>query len=127
MRHLVEHSVTAGTLDRRYYRHLKDALEVEHLTIAGIVSRTAGWSSVAADDGVADIQRQTLATQHRRILVSGDDQTVAGVVHVRDTLRADAGCTAGDLMRPVLQLSSDTPVYRALHIMRQTRNHLAMV
>jgi CBS domain containing-hemolysin-like protein len=127
MRHLLEHSVTAGTLDRRYYRHLTAALELEHLTIADIVSRTAGLSTVAADDGVAAIQKQTLATQHRRILVSGEDQTVVGVVHVRDTLRADAGATARDLMRPVLRLSSDTPVYRALHIMRQTRNHLAMV
>ena len=30
-------------------------------------------------------------------------------------------------MGPVLRLPSDTPVDRALHIMRQTRNHLPMV
>ena len=30
-------------------------------------------------------------------------------------------------MRPVLRLQADTPVYRALHLMRQTRNHLAIV
>ena len=30
-------------------------------------------------------------------------------------------------MRPVLRLPSGMPVYRALHLMRQTRNHLAIV
>ena len=30
-------------------------------------------------------------------------------------------------MRPVLRLPVDIPVYRALHLMRQTRNHLAIV
>jgi CBS domain containing-hemolysin-like protein len=46
---------------------------------------------------------------------------------VRDTLRSDAGSTAADMMRPVLRLPADTPVYRALHTMRQTRNHLALI
>ena len=30
-------------------------------------------------------------------------------------------------MRPVLRLSAETPVYRALHVMRESRNHLAVV
>jgi CBS domain containing-hemolysin-like protein len=30
-------------------------------------------------------------------------------------------------MRSILRLPADTPVYRALHVMRQTRNHLALV
>jgi CBS domain containing-hemolysin-like protein len=49
------------------------------------------------------------------------------VVHVRDSLSAEPGATARDLMRPVLRLQPDIPVYRALHLMRQTRNHLAIV
>ena len=57
----------------------------------------------------------------------GDDHAIVGVVHVRDSLRARPGATAGDLMRPVLSLSVDVKVYRALQVMRQTRNHLAMV
>ena len=32
-----------------------------------------------------------------------------------------------DLMRSVLRVPADTPVYRALHLMRQTRNQLAIV
>ncbi len=42
-------------------------------------------------------------------------------------LRARDGSTAGDVMRPVLRLTADTPVYRALQTMRQTRNHLALI
>ena len=57
----------------------------------------------------------------------GDDHAIVGVVHVRDSLRARPGATAGDLMRPVLNLSVDVKVYRALQVMRQTRNHLALV
>ena len=32
-----------------------------------------------------------------------------------------------DLMRPVLTLSADTPVYEAPRVMRDTRNHLVVV
>jgi CBS domain containing-hemolysin-like protein len=109
-------------------RHgLTSALELERLTIGDIVSRTGRLSTVAADADAAEIQKQSRTPQHRRILVRGDHHTILGVIHVRDTLRVDAGSKAGDQMGPVLRLPSDTPVYRALHIMRQTRNHLAMV
>jgi len=61
------------------------------------------------------------------MLVRGEQHTIVGVVHVRDSLRAHPKATAGDLMRPVLKLSVDVKVYRALQVMRQTRNHLALV
>jgi CBS domain containing-hemolysin-like protein len=127
LRHLVEHSAAAGALDPRYYRNLATALELEKLTVSDIVSRTTSLSTVSADAGTAAIQAMSRLTGHQRILVAGDDQAVAGVVHVRDSLRADAEAQARDLMRPVLRLGSEIPVYRALHLMRQTRNHLAMV
>ena len=127
LRQLVEHSAAAGTLDQRYYRNLATALELEKLTVGDIVSRTAHLSTVAADADPAAIQAMSQLTGHQRILVQGDDHAVTGVVHVRDSLRADPDATARDLMRPVLRLQSDMPMYRALHLMRQTRNHLAIV
>jgi len=127
LRHLVEHSAAAGALDPRYYRNLATALELEKLTVGDIVSHTSSLSMVSADAGPAAIQAMSQLTGHQRILVRGDDQTATGVVHVRDSLRADPETLARDLMRPVLQLGSELPVYRALHLMRQTRNHLAMV
>jgi len=127
LRHLVEHSATVGTLDQRHYRNLTSALELERLTVGDIVSRTVELSAVPAAEHAAGIQAQSQATRHQRILVCGDDHAIVGVVHVRDSLRARPGATAGDLMRPVLNLSVDVKVYRALQVMRQTRNHLALV
>ncbi len=127
LRHLVEHSAAAGTLDQRHFRNLATALELERLTVGDIISRTAELGTIAVDDDAAAIQAASQSTGHQRILVRGDDDAVAGVVHVRDSLRAEPGCTARDLMRSVLHLQADIPVYRALHLMRQTRNHLAIV
>ncbi|WP_101952351.1 hemolysin family protein [Mycobacterium sp. 3519A] len=127
LRHLVEHSAKVGTLDQEHYRSLATALELERLTVGDIVSRTARLTTVPADADPAGIQAQSRATRHQRILVRGDDGAVVGVVHVRDSLRAPRGVTARDLIRPVLSLPVDTKVYRAVQIMQQGRNHLALV
>jgi len=127
LRHLVEHSAAVGTLDAPRYRSLTRALELERRTVGDIVARTAGFSTVAADADATQMQAQSQRAHHQRILVRDENGTVAGVVHVRDTLLANDEAKARDVMRPVLRLSADTPVYRALHTMRQTRNHLALV
>ena len=127
LRHLLEHSATVGTLDQGNYRNLTSALELERLTVGDIVSRAVELSTVPTDEDAAAIQARSQAIRHQRILVRGDDHTISGVVHVRDSLRAHWEATAGDLMRPVLSLPVDVKVYRALQIMRQTRNHLAVV
>jgi CBS domain containing-hemolysin-like protein len=75
----------------------------------------------------ASRQARSQQTRHQRILVHGEDHAIVGVVHVRDSLAARSGSTASDLMRPVLRLAPDVKVYQALRIMRQTRNHLAVV
>src|SRR5690606_42076133 len=48
-------------------------------------------------------------------------------VNLRDSPTAPPQSTAAELMRPVLTLSVDTPIYEALHTMRETRTHLAVV
>jgi CBS domain containing-hemolysin-like protein len=127
LRHLVEHSATVGTLDPKYYQNLATALDLERVTVGDIVSRTVDLSTVSINANTPDIQARSKETRHQRILVRGDDRTTVGVVHVRDSLRARPGSTAGELMRPVLRLATETPVYRALHTMQQTRNHLALI
>lgn len=127
LRQLVEHSAAAGTLDQRNYRNLATALDLGKLTVGDIASRTDELSTVAADADPAAIQAMSQLSGHRRLLVQDDDGSLIGVVHVRDSLRAEPGTTARDLMRPVLRLQPTAPVYRALHQMRQTRNHLAIV
>lgn len=122
LRHLVEHSATVGTLDQRYHGHLVSALELQALTIGDMVRAGAAPSSVALHATPAEIQTESRATGHLRLLVHGD-----GVVHVRDTVNAPATVTAADLMRPALKLEADTPVYAALRTMRETRSHLVVV
>lgn len=127
LRHLIEHSATVGTLDPTYFRNLVTALDLEHLTVGNIVSRTADLNTVSIDDDTACIQTLSRHTRHQRILVRDEDRAIVGVVHVRDSLRARPGSTTGDLMRPVLRLAADLKVYQALRTMRQTRTHLAVV
>ncbi|MGC5161513.1 hemolysin family protein [Rhodococcus sp. DT1] len=125
LRHLVEHSATVGTLDERYHGHLTSALELEALTLADIVTPHPP-SSVRPEATAPEIQETARRTGHLRLLVRGNGH-VDGVVHVRDSLRADADVTAADLMRPALTLDMSVPVYEALRTMRETRNHLATV
>ena len=124
LRHLVEHSATVGTLDERYSANLMSALELQALTVGELVSGEVP-SAVPSDADPAAVQTVSRATGHLRLLVLGDG--VEGVVHVRDSLSAQPGTTAADLMRPALVLSGETPVYEALRTMRETRGHLAVV
>jgi CBS domain containing-hemolysin-like protein len=124
LRQLIEHSATVGTLDERYHANLASALELEALTIGDVARRDAAHSDVPADATPDQIKQTSRATGHLRLLVSDGEATV-GVVHVRDSLASTA--RARDLMRPILTLPEDTPVYEALRVMRETRNHLVVV
>ncbi|MCV7154512.1 hemolysin family protein [Mycolicibacterium pyrenivorans] len=124
LRQLVEHSATVGTLDERYHANLTSALELEALTVGQLARRDAEYSFVTVEATPSQIQETSEATGHLRLLVRDGDATV-GVVHVRDSLSGSG--TARDLMRPVLTLPEDTPVYEALRLMRETRNHLIVV
>lgn len=127
LRHLVEHSATAGTLDERYHGNLTSALELEQLTVGDIVTPNPAPSAVAPNADVVEIQTVSRETGHLRLLVRTGGDDVLGVVHVRDSLAAPPQTTAADLMRPVLRFDTSVPVYEALRVMRETRSHLALV
>lgn len=124
LRQLVEHSATVGTLEERYRANLTSALELEALTVGQLARRDAARSFVSADARSSRIQEVSKTTGHLRLLVR-DGNADVGVVHVRDALSGSG--TARDLMRPVLTLPEDMPVYEALRLMRETRNHLIVV
>lgn len=126
LRHLVEHSATVGTLDERYHGQLTSALELQSLAVRDMVRPNTAPSSVAPDATTAAIRAAADRSGHLRLLVR-DADGIKGVVHARDSLRAGAAVTAADLMRPVLTLDADAAVYEALHTMRETRSHLAIV
>ena len=126
LRHLVEHSATVGTLDERYHANLISALELEAIEVGEITRPDLQQGSVTADAGPQQIQDTAQSSGHLRLLVR-EGAGILGVVHVRDSLTAPASATARDLMRPVLSLPANTPVYEALRVMRDTRNHLVVV
>ncbi|MDO3648826.1 hemolysin family protein [Nocardia mangyaensis] len=125
LRHLVEHSATVGTLDERYHGNLTSALELERLTLGDIVHPDPDPSTVVPAADADTIQETSRASGHLRLLVR-DAAGIHGVVHVRDSL-TEPNATARDLMRPALTLSTTLPVYEALGIMREGRNHLAVI
>lgn len=126
LRHLVEHSASVGALDVNYSAQLTIALDLQNLTIGDLVETGRQISSVDAAATVVDVRHETRTSGHLRILVTSGGE-YAGVVHVRDTMMEPVTRTAGEIMRPIFRLPSQTPVHEALAAMRETRNHLVLV
>lgn len=126
LRELVDHSAEAGTLDQHHRRQLLAAMEADTAALRTIVRADADISGVALTDAVDRIQAVARDSGHLRLVVWRDGQPI-GVVHVRDTLDRDVRTTAADIMRPVLALPADQPVYDALTTLRQHRCQVALV
>ena len=126
LRELVDHSAEAGALDRERRDQLLTALELDTAALRAVARPAAEISGVAGTDGVERVREATRRSGHlRHVVWQGPD--AVGVVHVRDTLAAPAGATAADVMRPVLTLPADQPVYAALATMRRRRTQFALV
>ncbi|CAM3535440.1 hemolysin family protein [Kibdelosporangium persicum] len=124
LRQLLDHSARAGALDDSRHEQLATALELNSRPLREIVR--AEVASVPPDVSCARIKAVARSSGHLRLVVLADGQPV-GVVHVRDALLRPPSTTAESLMRPVLTLDAQTPIYAALSTMRETRNHLAVV
>jgi CBS domain containing-hemolysin-like protein len=128
LRHLVEHSANVGALDASYSEQLSGALEMERLTVRELVRPGADLTGVPAGATVGEVREATRRTGHLRILLGvGVGERLTGVVHVRDTLTAADAAPAADFARPVFTLDAGTTVHAALTLMRESRNHLAVV
>ncbi len=126
LRELVDHSAEAGTLDQERRDQLLAAMELDTAALRTLVRPHADISGVTAADRVDRIQDVARRSGHLRLVVWNDTDPV-GVVHVRDTLDADPTTTAADIMRPVLTLSANDPVYDALTTMRRRHSQFALV
>jgi CBS domain containing-hemolysin-like protein len=126
LRELVDHSAEAGALDRERRDQLMAAMELDSAALRGLVRPAAEIAGVDADDPVQRVREVARESGHLRLLVSRGDEAV-GVVHVRDTLTAEPGATAGQLMRPVLTLDADVPVHDALSTLRRERSQFTLV
>lgn len=126
LRHLVDHSASAGALDERYSAHLAGALDLETSTVGDLVVSGGEPVGVVADAGIEAIRAAAARSGHLRLVVRDGDDLV-GAVHVRDALAAPSSSSARELMREVVTFDEQTPVYEALAVMRATRGHIAVV
>ncbi|MET0234926.1 MAG: hemolysin family protein [Kibdelosporangium sp.] len=126
LRQLLDHSAMAGALDTERHDRLATALEINTRPLGLVVRPMDQMAEVLPESTAGEIKAAARASGHLRLVVCDADKPV-GVVHVRDALAQPETRTAAELMRPVLTLSADTPIYAALGTMRDTRNHLALV
>lgn len=126
LRELVDHSAKTGVLDRRRRDQLLAVIELDTTLLRSVARPLAEVTGVGVADRVERVRAAARHSGHLRLVVREGPEPV-GVVHVRDTLAAAPETTAADLMRPVMRLPADEPVYAALATMRHQRSHLALV
>ena len=126
LRELVDHSAKAGALDQDRRNQLLTAMELDTAQLSTLLRPHAHVAGVKASDRVGQIREVVRRSGHLRLVVWRGQDPV-GVVHVRDTLDTDTSTTAADIMRPVLVLPPDTPVYQALTTMRRQRSQFTLV
>jgi CBS domain containing-hemolysin-like protein len=130
LRQLVDHSAEAGALDRDRHDRLIVAMDLHGSTLTSLAKPLETVHAVHAGDRVSAIRETARRGGHLRLLVwpdPGAGSDPLGLVHVRDTLTADAETTAGELVRPILIVGADLPIYQALSTMRARRNQFALV
>lgn len=148
IRQLVEHSAAVGALEASIHSPLAGALELEHLTVGGLVDAERAPTAVPGDATVAQVREAAARTEHMRILIfdaPGPDGLPRGgvppgsvppggvprggpeVVHVRDTLLEPDDAPARPLARSAMCLDRTTPVYEALSEARERSEQLMVV
>lgn len=127
LRHLVEHSALAGTLESGPSEQLTGALDLAELTLADLVARTPA-TGVPSGATVADVQAASRRSGHLRILVGAPSGAgVDRVVHVRDTLDAAPEAPVDGFTRPAPSEPLTAPAYAVFARMRATSTHLVVV
>ncbi|RNL81803.1 hemolysin family protein [Halostreptopolyspora alba] len=126
LRELVDHSAKAGALDEDRRDQLATAIEFNSRPLREILTPKERVAGVSPTDSVETIKQVSRDSGHLRLVVREHGRPT-GVLHVRDALTNTPDTTAADLMRPVLTLDADTPIYAALSTMREGRAHLALV
>lgn len=133
IRQLVEHSAAVGALEASIHSPLAGALELEHLTVGGLVDADRAPTAVPADATAAQVRQAAARTEHMRILLldaPAPDGSASGapeVIHVRDTLLEPDDAPARPLARSALCLDQATPVYEALSTARAHSEQLMVV
>lgn len=127
---LLERSRAEGLIEAEQTELLTSMLRLQEKTVADVLIPDGQLVTVGPDATAADIEVASKRSGRSRLAVVGDDDLVAGVVHVREALRATTSgrsVTAAELMDPPFVLDAGVTVMNAVNAMRAGRAQLAMV
>jgi len=127
LRSLVEHSRDSGALDDASASQISGVIALEFASVGEAVTpRTL----LPSDATVAQVQDRSRSTGSMRVLIDAPASATdpaPHLVHVRDTLLADADTPADRYSRPALTLPQSTTMSEALNIMRGNNEQVAIV
>jgi CBS domain containing-hemolysin-like protein len=127
---LLERSEAEGLIEAEQTALLTSMLRLQEKKVSDVLIPDDQLVTVTPLSGAADIEAASRHSGRSRLAVVGPDGVVAGVVHVRDAIRATTAgqdASAADLMDKPFTLSSTVTVTDAVSAMRAGRAQLAMV
>jgi CBS domain containing-hemolysin-like protein len=127
---LLERSRAEGLIGADQTELLTSMLRLQETTVAEVLIPDDQLVTVSREDTAADIEEASRRSGRSRLAVVGPDGLVAGVVHMREALRATTAghtATAADLMDPPFVLDASVTVTDAVAQMRANRAQIAMV
>ena len=127
---LLERSEAEGSIGAEQAELLTSMLRLQEKTVGDVLIPDEQLVTVRPEHSALDIEAASLRSGRSRLAVVGPDGRVAGVVHVREAVRATTAgrpATAMDLMDPPFVLTADVTVTDAVTAMRANRAQLAMV
>ncbi len=130
MRILLDRSEAEGLIEAEQGELLTSMLGLGAMKVQDLLVSADQLVTVPATASAAEIERASQASGRSRLAVVHPDGKVAGVVHVREAVRAaTAGrsTTAADLMDPAFLLDAQESVVKAVSAMQAGRAQLAIV
>jgi CBS domain containing-hemolysin-like protein len=127
---LLEQSGEQGLLPPEQQELLSSMLRLQHTTVAEVLVPDDQLVTVGPGSTAAEIEELSRRSGRSRLAVITGDGGIAGVVHVRDAVRATTAgrpATAVDLMSAPFVLDADVSVTDAVTAMRGARAQLALV
>jgi CBS domain containing-hemolysin-like protein len=127
---LLERSEAEGSIGAEQAALLTSMLRLQEKTVGDVLIPDDQLVTVRPEHSALDIEAASLRSGRSRLAVVGPDGRVAGVVHVREAVRATTAgrsATAMELMDPPFVLTADVTVTDAVTAMRANRAQLAMV
>jgi CBS domain containing-hemolysin-like protein len=130
LRILLEQSRVHGLLPVDQHRMLTSMLQLQGTRVADIMEPVERIVSVRPEDDAERVEAVCRESGRSRVAVLDGPNSVTGIVHVRDVVRATTEgtrVTARELMAPPFTLPATATVTEAVAAMRAERAQLALV